>query len=156
MKGRTKIEVLYGSTRNDTRKVQASQAILQGLSEDGGLFVPDHIPALDKSLQEISEMDYRETAYEVMKLFLSDFTKEELTSCIDKAYDAKFDTKEIAPLVEKEHTYYLELFHGATIAFKDMALSILPHLMITSAKKNHAKETIVLSHLCTVTMPYLL
>ena len=59
------MEVLYGSTRNDTRKVQASQAILQGLSEDGGLFVPDHIPALDKSLQEISEMDYRETAYEV-------------------------------------------------------------------------------------------
>lgn len=138
------MEVLYGSTRNDTRKVQASQAILQGLSEDGGLFVPDHIPALDKSLQEISEMDYRETAYEVMKLFLSDFTKEELTSCIDKAYDAKFDTKEIAPLVEKEYTYYLELFHGATIAFKDMALSILPHLMITSAKKNHAKETIVI------------
>ncbi|MCM1243660.1 MAG: threonine synthase, partial [Roseburia sp.] len=138
------MEVLYGSTRNDSAKVQASQAILQGLSEDGGLFVPDHIPALDRSLKELSEMDYREVAYEVMKLYLSDFTKEELTECINKAYDAKFDTKAIAPLVEKDDTYYLELFHGATIAFKDMALSILPHLMITSARKNNAKETIVI------------
>lgn len=138
------MSVLYGSTRNDSEKVQASQAILQGLSEDGGLFVPDHIPSLDKTLKELSEMEYREVAYEVMKLYLSDFTKEELTECINKAYDAKFDTKAIAPLVEKDNTYYLELFHGATIAFKDMALSILPHLMITSARKNQAKETIVI------------
>ena len=138
------MEVLYSSTRDDAKKVQASQAILKGLSEDGGLFVPDHIPSLEKSLQELSQMEYQEIAYEVMKLFLTDFTEDELKGCINKAYDAKFDTEEIAPLVEADGTYYLELFHGATIAFKDMALSILPHLMITSAKKNHVTDTIVI------------
>ena len=139
-----KMEVLYSSTRDNAKKVQASQAILQGLSEDGGLFVPDKIPTLEKSLKELSGMEYQEIAYEVMKLFLTDFTEEELKECIRKAYDSKFDTKEIAPLVDADGTYYLELFHGATIAFKDMALSILPHLMITSAKKNHVTDTIVI------------
>ncbi len=79
-----------------------------------------------------------------MKLFLTDFTEEELKSCIDKAYDNKFDTCEIAPLTEKAGVYYLELFHGATIAFKDMALSILPHLLTVSAKKNNASGEIVI------------
>ncbi|MDE7340124.1 MAG: threonine synthase [Lachnospiraceae bacterium] len=138
------MEVFYKSTRNDEKKVQASQAILKGLSEDGGLFVPEHIPALDKSFKEMADMSYQEIAYEVMKLFLTDFTEEELKSCIKKAYDSKFDTEEIAPLAEADNAYYLELFHGATIAFKDMALSILPHLMITAAKKNHVKEEIVI------------
>ncbi len=139
-----KMEVLYKSTRNDEKKVLASQAILKGLSEDGGLFVPEHIPALDKPFKEMADMSYQEIAYEVMKLFLTDFTEEELKSCINKAYDSKFDTEEIAPLAEADNAYYLELFHGATIAFKDMALSILPHLMITAAKKNHVKEEIVI------------
>lgn len=139
-----KMEVLYKSTRNDEKKVLASQAILKGLSEDGGLFVPEHIPALDKPFKEMADMSYQEIAYEVMKLFLTDFTEEELKSCINKAYDSKFDTEEIAPLAEADNAYYLELFHGATIAFKDMTLSILPHLMITAAKKNHVKEEIVI------------
>ena len=138
------MEVLYSSTRDDSKKIQASQAILKGLSEDGGLFVPDHIPTLEKSLRELSKMEYQEIAYEVMKLFLTDFTEEELKDCIGRAYDSKFDTETIAPLAEAEDTYYLELFHGATIAFKDMALSILPHLMITSARKNHVDEKIVI------------
>lgn len=138
------MDVLYSSTRNDEKKIQASQAILKGLSDDGGLFVPDHIPALEKSLKELSEMEYKEIAYEVMKLYLTDFTEEELKNCIDRAYDSKFDTEVIAPLVEAENTYYLELFHGATIAFKDMALSILPHLMITSARKNKVENEIVI------------
>lgn len=137
-------EVLYSSTRDKSKKVQASKAILKGLSEDGGLFVPDSIPELDKSLNELAGMDYQEIAYEVMKLFLTDFTEEELKDCISRAYDSKFDTEEIAPLVWADGAYYLELFHGATIAFKDMALSILPHLMITSAKKNNVKEQIVI------------
>ena len=111
-------------------------AILKGLAPDGGLFVPESIPSLDKSLEELSKMSYKEVAYEVMKLMLDDFTEEELKNCIDKAYDSKFDTEEIAPLVKAEGAYFLELFHGATIAFKDMALSILPHLLTTSAKKN--------------------
>ncbi len=138
------MEVLYNSTRSKGNPVKASTAILKGLSDDGGLFVPDHIPALDKTVEELSKMSYQEVAYEVMKLFLTDFTEEELKSCIEKAYDAKFDTDVIAPLVEAQSTYYLELFHGATIAFKDMALSILPHLLITSAKKNHIKNEIVI------------
>ena len=138
------MEVLYNSTRSKGNPVKASTAILKGLSDDGGLFVPDHIPALDKSLEELAQMSYQQVAYEVMKLFLTDFTEEELKNCIDKAYDAKFDTDVIAPLVEAQGTYYLELFHGATIAFKDMALSILPHLLITSAKKNNIKNEIVI------------
>lgn len=138
------MEVLYSSTRNDEKKIKASEAILKGLSDDGGLFVPDHIPALEKSLKELSEMEYKEIAYEVMKLYLTDFTEEELKNCIERAYDSKFDTEVIAPLVEADNTYYLELFHGATIAFKDMALSILPHLMITSARKNKVENEIVI------------
>ena len=136
--------VLYHSTRNNDATVTASQAILQGLSTEGGLFVPDHIPALEKSLTELSKMSYQEVAYEVMKLMLSDFTEEELKACINNAYDSKFDTDRIAPLVKAEGAYYLELFHGRTIAFKDMALSILPHLMTTAAKKNDVKNEIVI------------
>ncbi|MDO4302618.1 MAG: threonine synthase [Bacillota bacterium] len=138
------MEVLYNSTRSKGKPIKASEAILKGLSDDGGLFVPDSIPALDKSLKELSEMTYGQVAYEVMKLYLSDFTEDELKSCIAKAYDEKFDTEEIAPMVKAGGAYYLELFHGPTIAFKDMALSILPHLLTTSAKKNHVENEIVI------------
>ena len=138
------MEVYYSSTRDDSLRLTASQAILQGLSEDGGLFVPDHIPALEKSFQELKAMDYRQTAYEVMKLLLTDFTEEELKSCIAHAYDEKFDTPEIVPLSEADGRYFIELYHGQTIAFKDMALSILPHLMTTAAKKNGVTDEIVI------------
>ncbi len=138
------MDLMYASTRDANVKVTASQAILKGLSDDGGLFVPERIPALDVSLRELAGMSYQETAYAVMKLFFTDFTKEELQGCIRAAYDAKFDTPKIAPLVSADGAYYLELFHGATIAFKDMALSILPHLLTTSAKKNHVKNEIVI------------
>lgn len=134
----------YTSTRSSDIKVTASQAILAGLAPDGGLFVPERIPSLDVSLESLKEMSYQDTAYVVMRQFLSDFTEEELKGCIDRAYDSKFDTGEIAPLVRLDDTYYLELFHGATIAFKDMALSILPHLLTVSAKKNHVKKEIVI------------
>ena len=138
------MELMYQSTRSEGTKVTASQAILKGLADDGGLFVPVSIPKLDVSLEDISKMTYQETAYEVMKLFFTDFTENELKTCIERAYDSKFDTKEIAPLVKKSDAYYLELFHGATIAFKYMALSILPHLLTTSAKKNNIKNEIVI------------
>ena len=138
------MELVYRSTRNAQETATASMAILKGLANEGGLFVPDTIPAFDKSLEELSKMDYREVAYQVMKLMLTDFTEEELRHCINSAYDSKFDTKEIAPLVHKAGAYYLELFHGATIAFKDMALSILPYLLTTSAKKNDVKNEIVI------------
>lgn len=136
--------VKYISTRGGGEAVPASEAILKGLAEDGGLFFPDHIPTLTKSLKELSEMTYQEVAYEVMQPFLSDYTEEELKNCIKNAYDSKFDTEVIAPLVYADGAYYLELFHGATIAFKDMALSILPHLMTTAVNKNHIKNDIVI------------
>ncbi|MEE0656682.1 MAG: threonine synthase [Blautia hansenii] len=136
--------VLYGSTRGNGEKITASMAILKGLAEDGGLFVPDSIPALDVPLKELLGKSYQEIAYQVMSRLLTDFTEEELRNCINKAYDSKFDAPEIAPLVKKGNSYYLELFHGSTIAFKDMALSILPHLLTTAAKKNGVTNEIVI------------
>lgn len=138
------MDIKYVSTRGDKEKVTASQAILRGIAPDGGLYVPETFPKLDKSLAELKGLNYREIAYEVMKLFLTDFTEEELKACIDSAYDSKFDTEEIVPMKEADGLTYLELFHGPTLAFKDMALSILPYLMVTSAKKNNLKEKIII------------
>ena len=138
------MNLLYNSTRNAEKKVTASEAILKGLADDGGLFVPEYIPKLDVTMEELKGMSYQETAYVVMKQFLTDFTEEELKNCINSAYDSKFDTEAIAPLVKVGDTYHLELFHGATIAFKDMALSILPHLLTTAAGKNHVTKEIVI------------
>lgn len=138
------MEILYRSTRGGGETVSASMAILKGLSEDGGLFVPTEIPKLDVPMEKLAQMTYQETAYEVMSRFLTDFTEEELKDCIAKAYDFKFDTEVIAPLHEASGVQFLELFHGATIAFKDMALSILPHLMTTAARKNQAQNEIVI------------
>lgn len=138
------MELLYSSTRSKEKKVTASEAILKGLAEDGGLFVPESIPKLDVPMAELKGMTYQETAYVVMKQFLTDYTEEELRRCIACAYDSKFDTEVIAPLAKVGDAYHLELFHGATIAFKDMALSILPHLLTTAAKKNHVENDIVI------------
>ena len=138
------MEILYNSTREKGKPVRASEAILRGLSQEGGLFVPERIPVLDKSPEQLKEMTYSQVAYEVMKLYLTDFTEQELRDCIAKAYDDKFDTPEIAPMRKAGGAHYLELFHGATIAFKDMALSILPHLLTVSAKKNHVTNEIVI------------
>ncbi len=137
-------EIMYKSTRSDSAPVTASRAILMGLAEDGGLFVPTEFPVLDKSLSELAKMDYQGVAYEVMKLLLSDFTEKELKSCIRNAYGTSFDTEEIVPLRRAEGAWYLELFHGPTIAFKDMALQILPHLMTTAARKNGENKEIVI------------
>jgi threonine synthase len=138
------MNILYRSTRSDAAPITASAAILKGLSPDGGLFVPETIPALKKPLSCLAGLSYQELAYEIMSAYFTDFTEEELRSCIENAYDSKFDTEKIAPLVKKDGLYYLELFHGSTIAFKDMALSILPHLMVTSARKNGVKNEIVI------------
>ena len=138
------MNLTYTSTRGHGETVTASQAILKGLADDGGLFVPTSLPKLEVPVEKLAGMSYQEVAYEVMKLFLTDFTEEELKKCIANAYDSKFDTEVIAPLVQADGAYFLELFHGNTIAFKDMALSILPHLMTTAAKKNHVDNEIVI------------
>lgn len=138
------MELKYRSTRGDNKEYSASSAIICGLADDGGLFVPDHIPALDVSLSSLAGRGYKDIAYEVLKLFLADYTESELKDCINKAYDSKFDTDVYAPLVKKDGQYFLELFHGPTIAFKDMALSILPHLLTCALAKNHIDEKVVI------------
>lgn len=134
----------YIGTRNNNITATASEAVLQGICSDGGLFVPEKIPMIDKSLYELCTLDYKELAYEIMKLYMTDYTKEELIKCIDGAYDEKFDTPKIAPLVKQDDVSILELFHGKTLAFKDMALSILPYLMKTAAAKNGIDKEIVI------------
>ena len=136
--------VTYIGTRDKNIRYKASEAILKGICPDGGLFIPEEMPVMERSIEELAEMDYRNLAYEVMSLFFTDFTEDELRYCINNAYDSKFDTDKIAPVVEKDGVYFLELFHGKTIAFKDMALSILPYLMKTSAKKNNIDKEIVI------------
>ena len=136
----------FKSTRGYSKEYSASEAVIKGLCDDGGLFVPDSFPELSVSLDKLAELDYRETAYTVLKEFFTDYTEEELRNCINNAYDDKFDTEEKAPLVKKGNQYFLELFHGKTIAFKDMALSILPHLLTTALKKNNIdKEVVILT-----------
>ena len=138
------MDILYRSTRSNAAPITASKAILQGLSPDGGLFVPETMPVFDKPFSELAEMSYQDLAYEVMSKFFTDFSEEELRTCIENAYDSKFDTEKIAPLVKKDGVYFLELFHGRTIAFKDMALSILPHFITMAAKKNGVKNKILI------------
>ncbi len=140
-----KMKVTYHSTRDAKLTATASEAILAGIAPDGGLYVPDSVPKLNVSFEALCKMDYAHVAYEVMKLFYTDFTEDELKACIDGAYNSgKFDTDDITTLVEADGAYYLELYHGSTIAFKDMALSILPYLMTTAAKKCGASEEIVI------------
>ena len=138
------MDIMYRSTRGGKEAVTASQAILKGLADDGGLYVPDSVPKLSVELSALSDMDYKQTAYMVMKEFLTDYTEEELKSCIDGAYDSKFDIDDITRLKECGGAYYMELFHGATIAFKDMALSILPHLLTCAAKKSDIHNKIII------------
>ena len=148
-----KRNILYKSTRSSTDPVTASEALLRGLAPDGGLYVPTEMPLLSDlddggdltaALEKLCEMDYRSLAVSVMGLLLTDFGEEELRECADKAYGSGFDDEQIAPLVKKDGMYYLELFHGRTIAFKDMALSILPHLMTAASRKLGNKKDIVI------------
>lgn len=139
-------QLYYKSTRGNEKLVKAAEAIARGLSEDGGLFVPTAIPKLTIGLEELMNMNYKKLALTIMKEFLTDYDENELKDSIDKAYDEKFDTSKIAPLVKQGATYFLELYHGPTLAFKDMALVILPYLLKTAVKKlNINKEIIILT-----------
>ncbi len=136
--------VLYQSTRDKENVVTASQAILQGLAVDGGLYVPTQLPAFQLDFQQLANQSYQEIAEKILQGFLADFTPAEIKACVKAAYDEKFSTPTIAPVVKKGNDYYLELFHGPTFAFKDLALSILPYLLTTSAKKNQSDKEIVI------------
>ena len=130
---------LYRSTRDaSANSISSSQAVLQGISPDGGLFVPVDFPKLDLDLSQLPSLSYQELAYKILQPFFSDFTEDELRSCINSAYGSNFTSKEITPVSYHAGNIYLELFHGPTIAFKDVALQLLPYLLITSAKKNNS------------------
>ena len=138
----------YHSTRNNNICVSSAQAIKQGLSEEGGLFVPETFPkvTLDE-ISSLSEKSYNERAYFVLSKFLTDFSDQDLKNCISNAYTKeKFGTDAIAPLYKlNDKVYFLELWHGPTCAFKDMALQILPYFLTTSMKMtNEEKEIIIL------------
>ena len=138
----------YQSTRDKSISVSAAEAIKTGLSAEGGLFVPDSFPSVTmEEIEALSAKSYNERAYFILSKFLTDFTEDELKKCIDSAYTkAKFETNSIAPVYKlNDNTYFLELWHGPTCAFKDMALQILPHLLTTSMKKtNEDKEIVIL------------
>lgn len=138
--------MIYRSTRNDYEAILSCGAMIKGIANDNGLYVPDEIPLINKNLMDLTNMSYKELAFFIIKKFLMDFDDGELMECIEKAYDSKFDTPPIAPLAQKEGVHFLELYHGPTLAFKDMALSILPHLLKTAREKlNIEKELVILT-----------
>lgn len=136
----------YTSTRKKLENITATKAILQGISEEGGLFVPASMPKIDFALDELTNLSYQEIAYRVIRLFFDEIKEEDLKDCINHAYDSKFENEEITPLHSTKNANFLELFHGPTIAFKDMALSILPYLMLVSKRYNKEdKEVVILT-----------
>src|SRR4030042_4371781 len=137
-------DVYYRSTRGIDGPISSSRAIVKGIASDGGLYVPDAIPRIDLSLDSLLKMDYKDLALYIIRQFFTDFTEEELKYCIKKAYDKKFDDPGIVPLVEKGGAFFLELFHGPTLAFKDIALAVLPHLLKIAAAKNDIDKEIVI------------
>jgi len=137
----------YISTRDNSVRATASKAITQGISNEGGLFVPESFPqiSLDK-IASLSKKSYIDRACDILSGYLSDFSSEEIRNCVEGAYaDGKFEDEKIAPLSKlSDSAYILELWHGPTCAFKDMALQLLPYLLTTSAKKNISGKKIVI------------
>ena len=134
----------YYSTRNEKKTYSAAQAIAMGLAPDGGLFVPETIPAVSaEELRALCGMDYRARAVDIMRRFLPEFTAQELEYFVAHAYAENFDHSAVAPLrFTDERTAYLELWHGPTCAFKDMALQMLPYLLTASLKKTGEKREV--------------
>lgn len=136
--------IQYVSTRGSKDTKNAAQAVIQGISKDKGLFVPDSIPELPFKLGEMVGKSYQEIAYAIIKCFFTDYTEEEIQKCVNGAYDNKFEALEIVPVVKSGDAYFLELYHGKTAAFKDMALSILPYLLTTAMQKEKEDKKIVI------------
>lgn len=133
----------YQSTRGSKEIRNSAQAVIQGIARDKGLFVPESIPRLPISLDSLKGQNYQEIALAVIHSYFTDYTEEEIRSCVNAAYDSKFEASDIVPLVKAGDAYFLELYHGRTAAFKDMALSILPHLMTTAMKKEKEDKKVV-------------
>ncbi len=139
--------MIYKSTRGAADSVLAAQAIVKGIAEDGGLFVPETIPAIsEKDFAAMVNEDYRARAERIFAMYLTDFSAEEIKDCVEKAYSKeKFGSDNAAPLHKlTDDKYILELWHGPTCAFKDMALQILPHLLTKSMKKTGVDKQVVI------------
>lgn len=134
----------YISTRNKNYEINASNAILQGLSKDKGLFIMNDLQSLQIHLEDCVNMSYQELANVILSKYLNDFTEEQISRCICNAYSNSFSTKEITPIVKLKDDYILELFHGPTSAFKDVALQILPHLLTTSLSIQDTQEEMII------------
>ena len=132
----------YQSTRGSKIFKTAPEAIIQGLAEDKGLYVPEEIPALPFTVEEMIGKSYQEVAFKILKAFFPEYTDEEMKHCVEGAYDSKFEAEEIVPVVHSAGVDFLELYHGKTAAFKDMALSILPYLLTTAMKKENEDKKI--------------
>ena len=132
----------FRSTRGDSEELRSAQAIIRGIAPDRGLYVPEEIPEMPFDLSDMTDASYQELAKKVIGAFFTDYTEEELSACVEGAYDEKFDTAEIAPLVKAGNAWFLELYHGKTAAFKDMALSILPRLLTAAVRKEHNDDKI--------------
>lgn len=136
----------YSSTRGNAEKLDSARAIIRGLAADGGLFVPDAMPQVDMAFIEgLQKLSYEERAAKVLGLFLTDYTADELKGCVTRAYDnGRFDTVKRAPVKAVADKSVLELWHGPTSAFKDMALQLLPQLMSTALKKTGEKDEVLI------------
>ena len=134
--------IMYRSTRGSQDAKTASQAIIQGIAEDKGLYVPERIPQLPVQISELINKPYKEVAFEIIRAFFDDYTDEELTCCTDGAYTNKFEAEEVVPVAKAGGAWFLELYHGRTAAFKDMARSILPYLLTTATKKQQEDKKI--------------
>jgi threonine synthase len=138
--------VLYESTRGGNEKITSAEAIKRGIAPDGGLYVPCKFHKLNlKEIKDLVDMTYPERAVAILRHFLDDFSEEELIDCVNSAYSHKFTHEKVAPVVElNESLFLLELWHGPTCAFKDMALQILPHLLVKSMKKTGEKSKVII------------
>ena len=136
--------IRYISTRGGGEPRSAAAAVIKGISEDKGLFVPDSIPELPFKPSDMVGKPYKDIAKAVIGAFFDDYTDEEIQACVDGAYNSKFEAEDIVPVVNAGGAYFLELYHGRTAAFKDMALSILPYLMTTAVRKEHEDHKIVI------------
>ena len=136
----------YSSTRGNGISLDSAEAIIQGMAADGGLFVPESLPQVDEAfLASLQELSYEERAEKVLSLFLTDYTAEEISGCVERAYgQGKFDAAMRAPVVSFDDVSVLELWHGPTSAFKDMALQLLPQLMSTALKKTGEQAEVLI------------
>jgi threonine synthase len=137
-------EMNFVSTRGNGEPCNAAQAVIKGIASDRGLYVPERMPKLTHDPVRMKGLNYRQIAREILSTFFDDYSSEALQQCIENAYDEKFEAEEVVPVVKAGDAYFLELFHGPTAAFKDLALSILPHLMTSALKKEQESSRIVI------------